>query len=46
MFTIYMYNYVPFMKAISVLPLNFDMMALKKLPQCILHGIHIKKLKS
>ena len=37
-----MYNYVPFMKAISVLPLNFDMMSLKKLPR-MLHGIHIMK---
>ena len=45
MFTIYMYYYVLFMKAISVLPLNFDLMSLKKLPQCMLPvcGIHIKK---
>ena len=40
MFTIYMYYYVLFMKAISVLPLNFDIMSL---PQCMLCGIHIKK---
>ena len=32
-----------FMKAISVLPLNFDIMSLKKLPQCMSCGIHIKK---
>ena len=43
MFTIYMYYYVLFMKAISVLPLNFDIMSLKKLPQCMSCGIHIKK---
>ena len=43
MFTIYIYYYVLFMKAISVLPLNFDIMSLKKLPQCMLCGIHIKK---
>ena len=43
MFTIYMYYYVLFMKAISVLPLNFDIMSLKKLPQCMLCGIHIEK---
>ena len=43
MFTIYMYYYVLFMKTMSVLPLNFDIMSLKKLPQCMLCGIHIKK---
>lgn len=43
MFTIYMYYYVLFMKAISVLPLNFHIMSLKKLPQCMSCGIHIKK---
>lgn len=43
MFTIYMYYHVLFMKAISVLPLNFDIMSLKKLPQCMSCGIHIKK---
>ena len=43
MFTIYMYYNVLFMKAISVLPLHFDSMSLKKLPQCMLCGIHIKK---
>ena len=43
MFTIYMYYYVLFMKAMSVLPLNFDIMSLEKLPQCMLCGIHIKK---
>ena len=43
MFTIYIYYYVLFMKAISVLPLNFDIMSLKKLPQCMSCGIHIKK---
>lgn len=43
MFTIYMYYYVLFMKTMSVLPLNFDIMSLKKLSQCMLCGIHIKK---
>ena len=43
MFTFYMYYYVLFIKAISVLPLNFDIMSLKKLPQCMSCGIHIKK---
>lgn len=43
MFTIYMYYYVLFMKTMSVLPLNFDIMSLKKLPQCMSCGIHIKK---
>ena len=38
-----MYYYVLFMKAMSVLPLNFDIMSLEKLPQCMLCGIHIKK---
>ena len=43
MFTIYMYYYVLFMKTMSVLPLNFDIMSLKKLPHCMSCGIHIKK---